>query len=265
MLLRKNKNKMKKLRLHQFLTRTGLFTSKKELIKAIKDGEIKIEDRITTSPIYQFDPEKETAYWKGKKIETVEDIYIILNKPEGYISSRLTNYDKKMGKKSVFAIIEKDTAIDEKTKNSLFCVGRLDEDTSGLLIITNDGKLCSELTDPKHEVEKTYQVKLEAPLDEATKTKIEQGVVIWLEENGKIIDYKTKPCKIEQIEKDKLRIVLKEGKKREIRRIFEAEENNVLELKRVKIGGLDLENLGLKKSQFIYTDLKTLKEALEKH
>lgn len=248
---------MKKLQLHKFLTKTGMFAGKKEIIDAIKNSEIKIGDRIILNPIYQFNPKKEMVYWKGKKIEALaESVYIILNKPEGYLSSRLAKKDIELGKKSMFDLIK----VDEKTKKTLFSVGRLDEDTSGLIIITNDGKLCAKLANPKHGIGKTYEVLLEKSLSE--KEKIESGIVIELEENGRITKYKTKPCKIFGSGK-KVQIALTEGKKREVRRIFEAVGNKVIALQRISIGSINLKELNLEKGKFIQTDLKFIEEKIK--
>ena len=111
---------MKKIYLHQFLSKTGLFASKVELIRAIRNGEIKVDDRPVINPFFQFRPGKRIVYWKGQPVKEVEGfIYILLNKPEGYLSSRLTAMDKKLGQKSMFEIIEKDKNLDEKTKKTL--------------------------------------------------------------------------------------------------------------------------------------------------
>lgn len=250
---------MKKIYLHQFLSKTGLFASKAELIRVIRDGEIKIDEKPATNPFFQLKPGKKEVYWKGKPIEEVEGFaYILLNKPKGYLSSRLTEMDRKLGKKSMFDLIEKDKKLDERAKKTLFSAGRLDEDTSGLIMITNDGKFCTRMTNPKYGVPKTYHAVLENPLDKESIAKIEKGVIIELEENGKTTKYKTKGCKIsmEPGSDKKLMLTLSEGKKREARRIFQAAGNKVLGLERVAIGNLQLKELGIKEGEFVLKDRK---------
>ncbi|MEM4271902.1 MAG: pseudouridine synthase [Candidatus Pacearchaeota archaeon] len=254
---------MKKIYLHQFLSKTGLFESKVELIRAIRKGEIKIDDRPVINPFFQFRPGKKIVYWKGQPVKEVEGfIYIILNKPEGYLSSRITEMDKKLGKKSMFDLIEKDKKLDEITKKTLFSVGRLDEDTSGLILITNDGKFCTKMTNPKHEIPKKYRVVLEKPLAKELIAKIEKGITIELEENGRITKYKTKACKINMMPgSDKeLTLTLFEGKKREARRIFQAVGNKVIKLQRIAIGNLQLKEFGLKEGEFVFKDRKFIEE-----
>jgi pseudouridine synthase len=172
--------------------------------------------------------------------------------------------DRKLGKKSMFDIIEKDKKLDEKTKKTLFSVGRLDEDTSGLIMITNDGKFCTKMTNPKYDVSKAYHAVLEKPLDKEVIAKIEKGIIIELEENGKITRYKTKGCRIamENSSDKKLTLVLFEGKKREARRIFQAVGNKVLQLERVAIGNLQLKDAGLKEGEFMHAERKFLEEKI---
>jgi pseudouridine synthase len=228
-----------KIRLHQFLSKTGIFSSKSQIHDAIRNSELKIEGRIVTKPNFQFNKNKKVT-WKGKELKIKKEmIYLILNKPEGYLSTRLTKNDA--DKKSVFSLLPED--------NSLVCVGRLDEDTSGLLIITNDGDLVHKITNPLSNVEKTYKVILEKPLKDIHE--VEKGLTIELEENGKIDKYQTKPCKVELVSEKQIFITLTEGKKREVRRMFEAVGNRVVKLERVSIGRLNIDDLKIKKGTYI--------------
>jgi pseudouridine synthase len=231
----------KKIRLHQFLSRAGLFRSKYDLFAAIKNGAIKVDNETVTSPNY-FVKKSHKVFYKGSQVNMRKDkIYLLLNKPTGYLSSKITENDKKLGKVGVFYLLRD---IDDETKKTLFCVGRLDENTSGLLIITNDGELSSKITDPNSNIEKLYEVELEKPVSLSDKNRIEKGIKINLEENGVNKDYKTKPCKID-IQDNRCVITVSEGKKREVRRMFEAVGNKVLRLKRVCIGKLDLRKLNI--------------------
>ena len=250
-----------KIRLHQFLSRTGMFGSKKDLIQSVRSGNVKVNGKVVVNPEFIFDAAKKAVFWNDRLLQQVKkNIYIIVNKPEGFLSSRLTANDVKLGKRSVFGIIDKDKSLDEETKRALFCVGRLDEDTSGLLIITNDGKLGAKLTDPKNKVEKTYLVKLQQPITPKAISDLEKGVIIDLEENGIITKYMTKGCRVEVVSPDfsELKVFLTEGKKREVRRMFEAVGNKVVQLQRVGIGNLRLEELNLKKGECSIADSKLL-------
>lgn len=244
-----------KLRLHQFLSRTGAFSSKKELITAIIKAEITIDGKAVTNPMHIFDAKKKVC-WKGRPLKRITaKTYIAINKPEGYLSSRLTPEDARLGKKSVFELIK---GFDEQTEKSLFCAGRLDEDSSGLLIITNDGKLGSKITAPGSGIEKTYHAALARPVTDGELAKLRKGVTIQLEENGKITSYTTKPCRAEITSTDRkqLNLVLTEGKKREARRMLESTGNKVTQLERTAIGKLTLQELKLEKGQYaIVADL----------
>ena len=241
---------MKKLNLRQFLSKTGIFSSQKHVIEAIRNNEIKIDEEFIVNPLYQFNHKKRKVFWNGRLIEMVDDkVYILLNKPIGYLSTRLTPLDKKLKKRSMFELLE-NAKFDEKTKQTLFCVGRLDEDSSGLIIITNDGKLGIKIARPESNVEKTYSILLEKPITSDTVKKAEEGVLIDLEVNKKITKYKTKKAKILQVNSTMLEIAVTEGKKREIRRIFEALGNKVLELEKISIGNLKLKDLGLRHGEY---------------
>lgn len=237
-----------KLRLHQFLSRTGAFSSKNELITAIAKSEITIDGKTITNPMHIFDAKKRVC-WKGTPLKRVTaKTCIAINKPEGYLSSRLTPEDTRLGKKSVFQLID---GLDEKTEKSLFCAGRLDEDSSGLLIITNDGKLGSKLTAPGSGIEKTYHATLARPITDNELDKLRKGVIIQLEENGKITSYTTKPCRADAMpDRKQLKLILAEGKKREVRRMLESIGNKVVRLERTAIGKLTLQELKLGKGQY---------------
>lgn len=225
-----------KLYLHQYLSRSGRFKRKNDAMSAIGNGLIKVGNKVIKNPNYIFDPKKHGAYYKNKPLKiSKKKIYLVLNKPAGYLSSKLTRDDTKLGKKSVFELI------DIPEQKTLFCVGRLDEDSSGLLILTNDGQFGYKITAPESKVGKTYYVVLKRPLKNVDY--IENGVEIELEENNRVGKYLTKQCKVEKLSEREALITLTEGKKREVKRIFEAVGNEVIKLKRVKIGNLELGQL----------------------
>jgi pseudouridine synthase len=249
-----------KVYLHQLLSRSGLFERKEDVFNAIRSGEVSVGGSVVTDPKYQFNPGKKKVSYRGKLIEPPsEKAYVVLNKPEGFLSSKLAPEDIRLGKKSMFELL---AGVDEKIKRSLFSAGRLDEDTSGLIILTNDGKLGSKITKPGI-VEKTYQVVLENPISRRQVAEIEGGVVIELEENGKTTKYKTKKCAIKLEDSTHLDITLTEGKKREVRRIFEAVGNKVRNIQRISIGRIRLSDLGLREGEYKFVDKQFLEERLE--
>ena len=248
-----------KIRLHQFLSKSGLFSRRQDMVEAILRGDVKIDSETVTKPHYGFNPKKRKVYYKGEEVkETEETIYLILNKPLGYLSTKLTEKDIELGKKSAFDLI---TGFDEKAKNSLFAVGRLDEDTSGLLIFTNDGRLGYKIASPKSSIKKTYHAVLEKELSEKDIAKIEKGVKISL---GGFPEkfYTTKPCKIEKISGKEAYITLTEGKKREVRKIFVAMGNAVISLRRIAIGKILLKKLDIRDGEFRIVDRQFIKERL---
>ncbi len=228
----------KKFKIHQFLRESGLFNNRADLLQALEAGKVKIGDHVVKNPEYQFKT-TESVFYKNKKMEKpAEHTYILLHKPVGYLCHKISFKRQIQGRKSVFSVLP--PTITQNDINKLTCVGRLDEETSGLLIFTTDGKLNHLLTDPKHAIPKTYRVRLEHSLILPQKNLIETGITIELEEDGIITKYKTKPCQIRMLNQSNVEITIYEGKKREIRRIFEAVDNYVEELQRIKIGNLQL-------------------------
>ena len=194
----------------------------------IKEGVVKINGRICAAGD-DVDTSCDCVTVRGKQVNTVKKFdYYIMNKPKGYVC---TVKDDK-GRKTVMDLLP-------PSAKRLFPIGRLDYDTEGLLILTNDGDLTFKLTHPKNEVPKTYLVKTEKPVTDEDLSKLRSGVYI----DG----VKTKKCNVRIIEttKDgsKLHITITEGRNRQVRKMFEAVNNTVDFLKRIKIGDLALTGL----------------------
>ena len=220
----------RKIRLHQFLIRTGEFENKQEIIKILKEGVVTVNGKTIHTPDYHLKFSDEVKYNNKKLFAERKNKYILLNKPKGYLSSRLTREDIKLNKKTLFSLLGEDP--------TLFCIGRLDENTEGLIIITNDGKLSHKIANPEFKIKKTYLVELEKELDEKSKLSLEKGVVV---ENKKL-----KPLEIIITNnKKRVLVILGEGKKREIRLMFESIDYQINKLTRIKIGNLDLGNLDI--------------------
>ena len=169
---------------------------------------------------------------KNERLKPVKKMYFALNKPQGFICQ------KSPGEKSVYDLLES-LKLPKPHTSSLFAVGRLDKDTEGLIVITNDGKLSDRLAKPERNISKKYLAELEKPITPEQISSMESGIEIIVD--GK--PYKTKPCAIKSIDGNKLEITIYEGKKRQIRKMFDSIGNKVVYLKRVSIGGLQLGNL----------------------
>ena len=175
--------------------------------------------------------EKDLVTIDGEEIRLQKDlVYIALNKPRGYVC---TNEEKE---KNVFSLV--------KTKERLFVVGRLDKKSRGLVILTNDGDFAYRLTHPSFSHEKEYTVELSRDIDERAKKKMKSGVDIKEKTKAKIKD-------IERIGFRKYKVILTEGKKRQIRRMFEVFNCTVLDLQRVRIGKYELGDLKEKRWKYI--------------
>lgn len=215
------------MRINKFLAYSGV-ASRRGADQLINDGQVKINGRIC-SPGDDVEIGQDSVTVNGKLVSVVKNYdYYIMNKPKGYVC---TVKDDK-GRKTVMDLMPKGS-------KRLFPVGRLDYDSEGLLILTNDGDLTFKLTHPKNEVPKTYLVKTEKLVSDEDLNKLRSGVVV----DG----VKTKKCNVRLIENtktsSKLHITITEGRNRQVRKMFEAIGNNVDFLKRIKVGDLTLTGL----------------------
>lgn len=238
-----------KIRLHQFLSKCGVFTSKKEIKEAIWNGEIQINDSIVKDMKFEFNTNTKNVSYRGEILKLPEkNYYFIVNKPAGYICSRLNNQEREFGKKSIFELFE--NRVSKNVYQSLVTVGRLDEDTTGLLLITTDGKIVEKITNPENHISKKYLVKTELEITEEEIMAIREGVAIKIIEDSHIEEYVSKPAHIILQEIDVAILTIHEGKKRQIRRMFDALGNYVLSIHRLAISDMKLEDYGIKKGNF---------------
>lgn len=215
---------MGKIRLDKYLADMGLGT-RTEVKKDIKKGRISVNGEIIKSPEYKIDTQTDAVLADGKEIAYEELVYYMLNKPQGVVSATEDRRDK-----TVLDLIS------EKRRKDLFPVGRLDKDTEGLLLITNDGELAHNLLAPKKHVDKKYFVRLKAPLSEENRKRLEEGVDIG---ENKL----TLPAQVFVLneERDEAEIIIREGKFHQIKRMFHAVGNEVVFLKRLSMGSLVLD------------------------
>jgi len=206
-----------KMRLQKFLSGAGVCSRRKgeEYIKA---GRIKVNGEVITQPGVQVDPEKDRVEVDGKIVRIKDNmIYIVLNKPAGYITSRSHG-----NRKIVFDLIN--------IKERLNPVGRLDKESTGLLLLTNDGELHNRLIHPSFDHEKEYRIETLKPVSDKSLELLRRGVVF--------DNKKTRPSKIDRLSENSFIIILKEGRKRQIRRMVEKVDNRVVGLHRTRISTL---------------------------
>ncbi len=219
---------MNKLRLIQIIKKAGLVDTRAEAMKLIKSGKVKVNGISVTDIYYQTRPNKVTV--EGKPINLVEKmVYFLLNKPAGYSCQ----------KTEVPNVLQLFKLGDKKIENMLHPIGRLDVDTTGLLIVTNDGSIMHQILKPEENVWKTYHVVSDKELSSSELEKIRNGITIKMD----MEIYRCLPAKIERIKTLTYEVKIKEGKKRQVKRMFEAVNAKVLNLKRVAIGGLVLPDI----------------------
>jgi 23S rRNA pseudouridine2605 synthase len=211
------------------LTEAGI-GSRRRMAEAIKQGKVKVNDEIAESFNHPVNPEKDRILFNGQAIDLKPDkiICLMLNKPEGIVS---TASDEK-GRRTVLNILP-----EKYRHHRLYPVGRLDIDTTGLLLITNDGDLTYRLTHPSFEYEKEYLVHIKGSLKTEEKRQLERGILL---EDGM-----THPAKVREITLSPFNysVTIHEGRKRQVRRMFERLRHTVLALRRVRIGKLNLGDL----------------------
>lgn len=223
------------MRLQKYLAEAQV-ASRRKAEEIILEGRVSVNGKKVTELGTKVESEIDEITVDGKKVEICEKmVYIMLNKPEGCV----TTVKDQFGRKSVIDYVKD---IGER----VYPVGRLDYDTSGLLIITNDGELTYRLTHPKHNIEKTYIAEVDKVPDEEAMEKFRNGIII----DGR----KTAPAKIKIIKKSKLttlNIKIKEGRNRQVRKMCAAIGCNVITLKRIATGNLELGNLEKGKYRYL--------------
>lgn len=226
-----------KERLQKILAKSGI-ASRRTAEQFIRDGKIAIDGQIVTEMGYQVDPQRHQITFEGKPLPLEEKkVYILLNKPTGYV----TTMSDPQGRPIVSSLLKKEVSV------RVFPVGRLDLDTEGALLMTNDGDLANRVTHPRHEINKTYVAKVKGC---PSRKKLEQ-----LEKGIEIDGHKTWPAKIKILDSKPsftaIEIIVHEGKKRQVRKMFAAIDHPVLTLKRTAYGRLKLGKLALGKYRFL--------------
>ena len=224
-------------RLQKYIARCGV-ASRRKAEELILNGDVKVNGLIIKELGSKINPEKDAVTVYDKKIyEKDEHIYIKLYKPEGYV----TTVKDQFNRKTVLDLIN--------IKERIYPIGRLDYNTSGLLLLTDDGDLANRLMHPKYHIYKTYEADIRGSISRDSINKLKSGVII----DG----YKTAPAKVKLLNQKETRqnissvqISIYEGKNRQVRKMFEAVGHNVIKLKRISFGEINL--VDLKSGQWKY-------------
>ena len=228
---------MPKQRLQKILAAAGI-ASRRHCEDLILAGAVRVNRKVVDTLPAFADPENDIITVNGIKIQPAAKVYFILNKPKGVIC---TNSDPRGRKKAIDLI---------PSKQRIFCVGRLDIDTSGLIILTNDSQLANKLTHPKYQVAKTYLATVKGQINPEAVEKLKKGV--WLAEA------KTSGASIKVLKRgyneSTLQITIHQGLNRQVRRMLANVGLNVKSLKRTKIGRLTTRGIGVGKFRKLTTN-----------
>lgn len=227
------------MRLQKYLAHAGL-CSRRKAEEHILNGRVKVNHQIVTELGTKIDPENDKVFFNGQLVISKQEspkIYIALNKPQGVVTSC-----SQQKTKIILDLID----IDER----VYPVGRLDKDSKGLVLLTNDGDLHNKLSHPSFNHEKEYIVTTFRPISEAALNNMAQGLMI-----DRI---KTRKAKVKRISKNKFNIILKQGRNRQIRKMVGKTGNKVDILKRIRMANINLGNL--KEGEWRYLTSKEIKQ-----
>lgn len=222
------------MRIDKLLSHTG-YGSRKEVKQLFKSARVTVNDKKVSSGKIHVDPTKDEVFVNDERVNYEEFVYFLLHKPAGVISATEDIKDK-----TVIDLLAPDDQL-----RSPFPVGRLDKDTEGLLLLTNDGELSHQLLTPKNNVGKTYYAKIDQPVTEEDQIAFQQGVVL---DDG----YQTKPAELVILSSDvnsEIELTITEGKFHQVKRMFEAVGKRVLYLKRIAMEDWQLDP-ELKKGEY---------------
>ena len=217
------------MRLNKYLASCGV-ASRRKCEDIIRSGTVLVNGEIEVNPFHLLLPEDSILLDDQEMFSLVDTEVIVLNKPDGYI----TTTNDPQGRNTVMDLV--------KSPNRLFPVGRLDKDTTGVLLLTNDGNLAYQLTHPKYQVEKVYRVQIMGFLSNNDIEQIKSGVMIGSDETGQgeVLSQNKVSKSVTEIE-----LVLTQGKKREVRRILSSLGYKVIALQRISFGGITTDGLNL--------------------
>jgi len=230
-------------RLQKILAKAGI-ASRRGSEQLIRDGRITVNGSPITELGFKADPAKDTITFDGKPLTFEHKVYVLLNKPAGYV----TTLADPQGRPIVSDLLQ-------DFPERLFPVGRLDLDTEGALLMTNDGELGNTILHPRYEVKKTYEAWVAGFPSAKELGRLERGI--------EIDGVRTRPAQIRVLKRDKnqslVEVIIHEGKKRQVRKMFQAIDHRVIHLKRTAYGKLRLGSLARGKYRILtINDLKKI-------
>ena len=214
------------MRLDRFLIKTAN-GPRKVARRLIFSGRVTVNGEVVTSPAHHIDPSKDVVEVDGKRITYIENVYLILYKPVGYVTSTSDPEHP-----TVMDLVEGLPFV-----GPIFPAGRLDLDAEGLVFLTSDGQLAHRLMHPRYHVPRTYEVRVERPIEPEKIEALEEGRVVLAD------GYHPLPVSVEIVEPTFIRITVFEGKYHLVKRLIAASGSKVLNLKRIAIGPIKLGNL----------------------
>lgn len=221
------------IRLQKVLAQAGV-ASRRAAEEMIADGRVEVNGQIVTEQGRRVDPERDTIRIDGSRLPPPRrHLYLVVNKPRGVVATM----DDPEGRPTLAQYVP--------PKQRLFHVGRLDTDTSGLIIMTNDGELANRLSHPKFEVEKTYVAEVEGGMDNKALKRLEKGVLL---DDGPVRPDRSRLIS-RTSERTLVEVTLHEGRNRVVRRMFDSLGHPVRELSRIAIGPVRLGRLGVGESR----------------
>ncbi|EPP36117.1 Ribosomal large subunit pseudouridine synthase B [Chlamydia avium] len=215
---------MVKVRLNKFLASAGI-ASRRKCDEIIFSGHVLVNGRVAPGPFVLIDEEKDTVKVNGHRVGKTKKVYFMVHKPLGYVCSSERKFT---GSKLVIDLFS-------HLPYRVFTVGRLDKETSGLLLVTNDGEFANKIIHPSFGITKEYLLKVNRDVTGKNLQDLMEGAII----DGK----RVRPVSVEKVRRGTIKIVVNEGKKHEIRLFAEAAGLPLLELKRIRIGSLVLGGL----------------------
>ena len=213
---------MTEMRLQKWLSSAGV-CSRRQGESYIQAGRVRVNGRVVTTPGTKIDPQKDRVQVDGHLlIASDERIYVALHKPKGYVTSC-----RHAGQAVVIDLIE--------LPQRIYPIGRLDKDSTGLLLLTNDGRLHHRLAHPSFDHEKEYEVTVDRPILDGALQRLAQGMPL--------MGTKTRPAQVKRLSGRRFRIILQEGRNRQIRRMVRQVGRRVVKLKRLRVAHIRLGNL----------------------
>jgi 23S rRNA pseudouridine2605 synthase/23S rRNA pseudouridine2604 synthase len=221
---------MSRIRIQKFLSQAGV-CSRRRAETYIQAGRITVNGSVVTQLGTKIDPQSDRVELDGVRVEALEErVTIALNKPQGYVTSC-----SHPGEKTVMELIDLDQRV--------YPVGRLDKNSTGLLLLTNDGDLHLRLSHPSFDHEKEYEVTVARPITDGALAKMAEGLPL--------MGTQTRPAKIERISSRRFRMVLQEGKNRQIRRMVRKVGHRVEKLRRIRVAHIRLGRLAKGKWRYL--------------